>query len=227
MAGKQVYPATDLYALAVTCISLLTGKPAEQLYDDYNNCWVWRNYVPISDRFAAILDKMLMASPSQRFQSATEVLSLLDPNPVQTTPRVVSNPTPVAPASPAPLAPSTPSSKNRFSLLEILGSAGFTGFEGALLAISLTNLFSVSGVSIGILGATVAGLIYAQTRRIIEKIDLGIIAGITTAIILFIPALQGQFAIGTILIIAAMSGATAIAITALFKLIYQILVRIL
>jgi serine/threonine protein kinase len=230
MAGKQVYPATDLYALAVTCISLLTGKPAEQLYDDYNNCWLWRNYAQVSDRLAIILDKMLVASPAQRFQSATEILSLLEegkPNHPAIDPSLVSS-TPLQTQTNKSLpVPNPPIMKNRFSLLEILSSAGFTGFEGALLAITLTNLFSVSGISIGILGATVAGLIYAQTRRIIEKIDLGIIAVISIAIIFFIPTLQGEIAIGSILIIAAMSGAAAIAITALFRLIHQILTRLL
>jgi serine/threonine protein kinase len=232
MAGKQVYPATDLYALAVTCISLLTGKPAEQLYDDYNNCWLWRNYVQVSDRFAVIIDKMLMASPSQRFQSATEILSLLEEehkpnNPTINTNTASSTPLQTQKANSLPIPSTPPMTRNRFSLLEILSSAGFTGFEGALLVITLTNLFSVSGISIGIFGATIGGLIYAQTRRIIEKIDLAIIAVITVAIIFFIPTLQGAITLGSILIVAAMSGATAIAITALFRLIYQILARLL
>ncbi|HEY9296337.1 MAG TPA: serine/threonine-protein kinase, partial [Phormidium sp.] len=37
MAGSQVYPATDLYALAVTCLTLLTGRSPEELYDSYKN----------------------------------------------------------------------------------------------------------------------------------------------------------------------------------------------
>jgi serine/threonine protein kinase len=35
MAGSQVYPSTDLYALAVTIVTLLTGKEAGELYDSY------------------------------------------------------------------------------------------------------------------------------------------------------------------------------------------------
>ena len=240
IAGKKVYPATDLYALAVTCINLLTGKPAEQLYDSFHNTWLWRDLVEISNSLSLILEKMLMFTPSQRYQSAREILSLLDNlnnevgNPSQTVPTPPAppppttpptNPSPIPPTSPAP--PPLAASRNRFSLLEILGSAAFTGFEGALLAISFTNLLSVSGVSIGILGATIAGLIYAQTRRIIEKIDLVIIAGLSVVIVFFLPILQGEFVLGTILIVAAMSGAAAIAVTALFRLIYQILARLL
>lgn len=234
MSGEQVYPATDLYALAVTCINLLTRKPAEQLYDSYNNCWVWHNYTEISDRLAAILDKMLMATPSERFQSAREVLSLINSNSsYRSSHKSVSTiSSPTSPTSSIPIQvnnPSPPLQKNRFSfsLVEILASAAFTGFEGAILATSLISIFSVSGISLGILGATVAGLIYAQTRRIIEKIDLVIIAGISGAIVYFVPLLQGGFTIGTILIVATMSSAGAIAITALFRLIYQILARLL
>ena len=249
MAGKQVYPATDLYALAVTCVSLLTGKPAEQLYDDYHNRWVWRNYTRVSDRIADLLDRMLIFAPAKRLQSAAEALSLLDLNrPVggstnaslasSTTASNVPIPS-TLPVSPPPSKlsvparssnpPAPPARQNRpsFSLLEILGSAAFTGFEGALITISLANLLSVSGISFGIAGAIIAGLIYAQTRRIIEKIDLGIIAGISAVIVFLIPILQGELAIGTILLVAAMSGAGAIAITALFRLIYQILARLL
>ncbi len=51
MSGSQVYPSTDIYALAVTCITLLTGKPAEDLYDSFNNRWTWHSFDPqISDR---------------------------------------------------------------------------------------------------------------------------------------------------------------------------------
>ena len=72
-----------------------------------------------------------------------------------------------------------------------------------------------------------AGLIYAQTRRIIEKIDFAIIAAISTALIFFIPLLQGEMLFGTIIAIAVMCGAGAIAITALFRLIYLVLVRLM
>ena len=49
MAGGVVYPATDLYALGVTCITLLTGKQPMELYDAYSNTWDWRAYVQVTD----------------------------------------------------------------------------------------------------------------------------------------------------------------------------------
>jgi len=56
MAGGEVYPSTDLYALAVTCITLLTGKEAGELYDSYNNSWAWRAHAQINPAIADVLD---------------------------------------------------------------------------------------------------------------------------------------------------------------------------
>ncbi|MBD0347246.1 MAG: serine/threonine protein kinase, partial [Coleofasciculus sp. Co-bin14] len=77
MSGGQVYPSTDLYALAVTVITLLTGKEAGELYDSYSNQWHWRNYAQVSTPLANVLDRMLLATPNQRFPSAQEVLDAL------------------------------------------------------------------------------------------------------------------------------------------------------
>ena len=236
MSGSQVYPSTDIYALAVTCITLLTGKPAEELYDTFNNSWQWHSFAPqISDRLTAILDRMLLPTPSQRFQSATDALAALTPKQPSASQLVNTNqsisPTPSKNASaPAPVTPTpAPIKRNQpyFSLIEILGSAAFTGFEGALLYIGLTNLLSVSGVSLGILGMVMGGVVFALSRRIIEKADLAIFAGITAAVVAFVPALHGALVVPSLLIIAAISAAGAIAVTAFFRLVYQLLSNLL
>lgn len=56
MAGGEVYPSTDLYALAVTGVTLLTGKEATQLFDAYSNQLNWRSHASVSDAFADLLD---------------------------------------------------------------------------------------------------------------------------------------------------------------------------
>lgn len=118
MAGSQVYPSTDLYALAVTCISLLTGKDPLELYDGYHNTWQWRSHVPQLDpSLAAVLDRMLQPVPNDRFASAAEVLAVLKRQQSSVLPRSSppprsSSPAPVPPAAPPPpvaaAAPSPP-----------------------------------------------------------------------------------------------------------------------
>lgn len=118
MAGNVVYPATDLYALGVTCITLLTGKQPNELYDPYGNTWSWRAYAQISDWLEAILNRMLLAAPSQRFQSAEEVIEALKhaaqvkPSPTASPPPRPTSPfgpaSPSAPTAAAAAAPSTP-----------------------------------------------------------------------------------------------------------------------
>ena len=228
MSGSQVFPSTDIYALAVTCINLLTGKPAEELYDTFNHQWNWHSYVPqVSDRLAAILNKMLLPTPAHRFQAATEALAALTIS-QSAKPAVQPTPPQSKPATPSkPPKPVKQSRQPRFTLIEVLGSAAFTGFEGALLYFGLTNWLGISGVSIGILGVIMAGGIFALSRRLIEKVDLIIFAGITLAVVVFVPLFQGAYLLSTILVISGISAAGAIAITAFFRLVYQLLLHLL
>lgn len=77
IAGKQVYPSTDLYSFAVTMLCLLTGQSPEALLDLAGDTWSWQSYVQVSDRLEQTLDKMLKFVPGQRFQSANAVISAL------------------------------------------------------------------------------------------------------------------------------------------------------
>lgn len=100
----HVFPASDLYSLAVTCIRLLTGCLLEEkngtwvdeLFDPMEMQWVWRQKnVSIGNDLAKVLDKMLSFPVRDRYQSATEVLQAL--NPVSIPPTQIS-----APPSPKP-----------------------------------------------------------------------------------------------------------------------------
>lgn len=72
----QCYPSSDLYALAVCAVVLLTGKNPKLLMDQSLE-WQWHSYVDISDDLTEILDKMLADKPRQRYQSAQEILAEL------------------------------------------------------------------------------------------------------------------------------------------------------
>ena len=72
----QCYPSSDLYALAVCAVVLLTGKKPKLLMDQSQE-WQWQFYVDISPDLAQILDKMLADKPRQRYQSAQEILAEL------------------------------------------------------------------------------------------------------------------------------------------------------
>lgn len=81
MAMRPVY-ASDIYALGVTCLYLLTAKsPKDMAYDPATGELVWRNLVHISDHLAEVLKKMLEVSVRHRYQNATEVLRALELEP--------------------------------------------------------------------------------------------------------------------------------------------------
>ncbi len=222
MAGSTVFPSTDLYALAVTCIYLLTGKPTSDLFDSYKNQWNWRPHAKVSKKLAEVLDKMLQASPSARFQSAEEVLPILTAMGSKNTPTGAKTlPVNVTQAPPTTIK----ATKRKFSTLEILFGAAFTGFEGGLLFIALGTLLPTPGIVIGGCVAILALLIFAQNRRFIEGKDLPIFAVITGLIVWFSP-LRGGFALDVVLIAAVGAALSAVAVTALFRLVYVLVSRI-
>ncbi|BBD65450.1 serine/threonine protein kinase [Nostoc commune NIES-4072] len=224
MAGGQVFPSTDLYALAVTIIILLTNKEAVQLFDAYSNQWKWRMQVTVSPRLADILDKMLLPAANQRFQSAQEVLDALNSQAAQASTQFNSPSVtlPPQPPNPSPVVPRPPT-QPAFSTVELLGGAAFSGFEGALIAIALFSLVKSSIVTLSIAFVILGILIFAQTRRWIEKFDLLIIPTISFAIIFFLPFLQGGLGIKAVVFLAVGGSLVAISLTAVFRLIYKLL----
>lgn len=212
MSGNQVFPCTDLYALAVTAVMLLTGEPATQLFDPLINQWTWRSHVNINPHLADVLDKMLRPAVSLRFQSAEEVLAALFNQVVPPT-TLNETPPPVQVIQP----------NTTFSTSELLAGAAFSGFESALIAIALSSLLSSPIIAISITAVILAFIIFAQTRRWIEKTNLLIIAVITFAIVLFVPFLQAGMDIQEILTLAVAGGLIAIVFTTLFRLIYKLL----
>jgi serine/threonine-protein kinase len=81
----QCSPRSDLYALAVTAMVLLTAKPPSQLMDSATLEWKWQSLVSLSPRLVKILERMMAEKPQDRYSSAEEVLrdlQLLNPTPV-------------------------------------------------------------------------------------------------------------------------------------------------
>lgn len=81
MAMRPVY-ASDIYAIGITCIYLLTGKSPKDLpYNEKTGEMIWETSVDISKSFAVVMRKMLEGSVKYRYQSAEEVLNALDMEP--------------------------------------------------------------------------------------------------------------------------------------------------
>lgn len=75
---RPVY-ASDVYALGVTCIYLMTGKAPKNLdCDPITGEIDWFKNVNVSDSFAQILTTMLEVAVKNRYKSADEVLQALD-----------------------------------------------------------------------------------------------------------------------------------------------------
>ena len=77
MRHGKVSAASDLYALAVTALVLLSGKKPQKFYDIHNRTWDWRSHVTVSQNLGTVLDKMLAEPPGDRYQSAKEVREAL------------------------------------------------------------------------------------------------------------------------------------------------------
>lgn len=77
LASRPVY-SSDIYALGVTCLYLLSGKsPLDFDYEFVSGEVRWRDQIFVSDPFANVLGRMLRMAPQERYQSAEKVLAAL------------------------------------------------------------------------------------------------------------------------------------------------------
>ncbi|NEZ56564.1 hypothetical protein DXZ20_12925 [Leptolyngbyaceae cyanobacterium CCMR0081] len=105
VTGGQVFPASDLYSLAVTCIILLTGQETADLFDSYSSEWLWQKYITLEDKnLDHVITKLLSASPQDRYHSAQAALDVLMPS-ISHSVSGAATPTPQTPTSPSPPQP--------------------------------------------------------------------------------------------------------------------------
>ena len=70
--------ASDIYALGITTLFLLTGKtPIEFDTDPKTGDILWQHLVEVSDHFTNVLQKMLKPDVMDRYQTAEEVIQVL------------------------------------------------------------------------------------------------------------------------------------------------------
>jgi serine/threonine protein kinase len=78
LADRPIY-ASDLYALGMTCIYLLTGKEPGQFPTDDRTCeLMWADTVDISTDLRQIIATTIQIPLSERYQSAAAVLTALE-----------------------------------------------------------------------------------------------------------------------------------------------------
>ncbi|MDX2241369.1 MAG: serine/threonine-protein kinase [Leptolyngbyaceae cyanobacterium bins.302] len=81
LASRPVY-SSDIYALGITCLYLLSGKsPLEFDYEFASGEVRWRDLIQVGDVLANVLNKMLRITPQERFKSATDVVKVLSLEP--------------------------------------------------------------------------------------------------------------------------------------------------
>lgn len=132
MRQGQVSAASDLYALGVTALVLLTGQEPADLYDAFNLKFDWQRKALVSPGMTAILEKLVAYKVSDRYTDARQVLQ--DLQQINRTPQIrnpasVSDPQPVAGARgvPANLYAANPPAAHPNASEANLGSASAGG----------------------------------------------------------------------------------------------------
>ncbi len=77
LQSGNAYANSDLYALAVTSIVLLTGKEPSELFDSINLAWNWQQFANVNPAFARVINQMLSYKPTNRYRSADELMQAL------------------------------------------------------------------------------------------------------------------------------------------------------
>ncbi len=251
MRGDTVFPATDLYAFAVTCLYLLTAKPPEELFNVNYNKWQWDQFVKLSPNFDSVLHKMLETAPSDRFNSAGAVLQAINQkSSSHSNPVVHQAPAPAVSAqSSAPVAAATPSQKPAIPRSNktpwILSAPISKQFIAAfLLGVEAMLLWQViTTVGLALIGtptnlitfaAVLLGIILLRISSILDNKDLFVFVNLLSFASLWgfqffvkIPQFQSLPQWIDIFSLCGVAGLSTIALMAAFRLIFQLLYSLL
>jgi serine/threonine-protein kinase len=254
MRGDTVFPSTDLYAFAVTCLFLLTGKEPEELFDVNYNRWTWDRFVKLSPNLNNVLHKMLETAPSDRFSSAADVLQALQQKSSFHLNTIVQPPAPVASSTPtptpSPVAVSAPPSAKpvvqRSQKVPWLLSAPITkqfiaafliGVEAMLLwQVSTTVGLALMGTPANLitLTAVMLGVVILRISTILDNKDLFVFVNLISFATVFgiqfskiIPLFEKLPQWIEILSFCGVAGFGAIAFMAAFRLIFKFLYSLL
>ena len=140
----MVFPNSDLYSLAVTCIRLLTGcfqkaDDSDALFDSMRMQWVWKEKISVSKELEIVFDKMLQDIPVNRFQSAQEVFLALQNRKFPTPPKLPVSTIPVLTVPPKiislppklPVSPTHNENLGNGVILEMVAISGGTFLMGS------------------------------------------------------------------------------------------------
>ncbi|MFW9258732.1 protein kinase domain-containing protein [Nostoc sp. CALU 546] len=190
MQVGKVFPSSDIYSLGITCFHLLTNISPSTLWMKQGYSWTssWRQHLtqPISQELEMILDKFLRENHEQRYQSAQAVLQELNNLPPLSYT--------LAPTVIPPTLPSSSQSQKQhkltrylpqFSNSKLLSGAIIAGSGSSFLAIALISFLGTTWISSGLWLIILAGLVLIQSRPLLEKTYLIIIAIIANLLIVF------------------------------------------
>jgi serine/threonine protein kinase len=240
--GQQVFFSSDLYALAATCVTLVTNEPHDRLFDASRNCWTWEQYAQVTPHTAAVLNKMLQNAPLDRFQSVAETRAALqaehaelDPQLPETVMPPVSSLPPTELETPVPEevpAFATPITKrvgylplHQLPLVEYLGHTSFLGVESGVMAVILSRLALPFPLPALVWLAGTAALIYLLWQRMLTKVGMMAIA-IGSFVVALVVSLTAQFEFFTFLATLFGGFIATMGAAILFRLVYRLLSRL-
>ena len=243
MMGGAVSPASDLYSLGASCMSLMSGKnPKDENFRDMLGNW--QGSVNIEPQLAEILSRMTSSQARERYQSAGEVLSALEASNLlpENLPRTGVRNSLSRPLSPpmgsqpwsSPPQSSPPPTKHTpipaLTLWQPLRHSALFGSGSWLLAVAIFSFLGTawyfSGLWLALLGALV---LFTYSGGKFDKLQLLAIALISNIIvfIIFSPTkfsgmmTGGIKGIAILLLLTILVAAISFALLTLSKLLMQ------